>query len=234
VTDTTQTHEQGPKRDDLHVAFVLDESGSMHPLTPSVVGGVDDFLEELRAAAGDTYFSLTLFDTEFRQVHLATPLEHVPSLATTGYRPRGRTALLDAIAHTVISTDERLAGAGRGDEKVLVVVLTDGCENSSRQHTVSSLAKLISRYQARPNWTFVFLGAAHDTVEDVRDYAELLSFGRENAMRFSPDAPSVRKSMHAVGKAAGRRRSAVSMKSKRFLEEAGQSEADYREDAGGR
>ena len=73
----------------------------------------------------------------------------------------------------MISTDERLAGAGRGDEKVLVVVLTDGLENSSREYTVSSLAELISRYQARPNWTFVFLSAAHDSVEDVRDYAEL-------------------------------------------------------------
>ena len=89
MTDTTQSHQHGPKRDALHVAFVLDESGSMHPLARSVVGGFDDFLEELRADAGDTYFSLTLFDTEFRQVHLATPLEHVPSLATTGYRPGG-------------------------------------------------------------------------------------------------------------------------------------------------
>ena len=53
-------------------------------------------------------------------------------------------------------------------------MLTDGHENASREYTVSSLAELISRYQARPNWTFVFLSAAHDTVEDARDFAELL------------------------------------------------------------
>ena len=84
----------------------------MRRLAPAVVGGFDEFLEELRADGGETYFSLTLFDTELWQVHLATPLEQVPSLATTGYRPRGGTALLDAIAHTVISTDERLARRG--------------------------------------------------------------------------------------------------------------------------
>ena len=234
MTDTKQTHEHGPKRDALHVAFVLDESGSMRPLAPAVVGGFDEFLEELRADGGDTYFSLTLFNTELWQVHLATPLEHVPSLARSGYRPRGGTALLDAIASTVISTDERLARSGRGDEKVLVVVLTDGRENASREHTVSSLAELISGYQARPNWTFVFLSAAHDTVEDARDFAELLSFTRANAMRWSPDAASARKSMHALGKAARQRRSAVSLKSDRLFDDAGQTEADYREDSGGR
>ena len=234
MTDAKQTPELGPKRDALHVAFVLDKSGSMTPLAPAVVAGFDDFLDELRADGGDTDFSMTLFDTTLRRVHLAIPLEHVPSLATSGYHPGGGTALLDAIGETVISTDERLARAGCGDEKVLVVVLTDGYENASRKHTPSSLAELISRYQARPNWTFAFLGAAHDDVEDVRDFAELLSFTRENAMRWSPDAASARKSMHALGKAARQRRSAVSMKSGRLFDDAGQTEADYREHSGGR
>lgn len=234
MTETKQTHENGPKRDALHVAFVLDKSGSMRPLAPSVIAGFDDFLKELRADGGNTYFSLTLFDTDLQQVHVATPLEDVPSLAATGYRTGGATALLDAIAETVISTDERLVLAGRGDEKVLIAVLTDGYENASRKHTVTSLAELISRYQARPNWTFAFLGAAHDNAEDVRDFVELLSFTRANAMRWSPDAASARKSMHALGKAARKRRSAVSMKSERLFDDAGQTEDDYREHSGGR
>ena len=117
---------------------------------------------------------------------------------------------------------------------MLVVVLTDGRENASREHTVSSVAELISRYQARPNWTFAFLSAAHHTVEDARDFAELLSFKRANAMRWSPDAASARKSMHALGKAARHRRSARSMKSERLFDDAGQTEADYRESSGGR
>jgi hypothetical protein len=117
---------------------------------------------------------------------------------------------------------------------VLVVVMTDGYENASRRYSVSSLAALIARYQARPNWTFVFLGAAHDAVEDARDFAELLSFTRENAMRWNPDAASTRKSMHALGKAARRRRSAMSMKSEQLFDDAGQTEDDYREHSGGR
>ena len=108
----------------------------------------------------------------------------MPSLAATGYRPNGETALLDAIAHTVISTDERLTGAGRADEKVLVVVLTDGLENASREYTVSSLAALTSRYQARPNWTFVFLSAARTrsrTSATSRD--SLVRAGKRDALQ---------------------------------------------------
>ncbi len=113
-------------------------------------------------------------------------------------------------------------------------MLTDGRENASREHTVSSLAELISRYQARPNWTFVFLSAAHDTVEDARDFAELLSFSRANAMRWSPDAASARKSMHSLGKAARHAALRTSLKSERLFDDAGQTEADYRDDSGGR
>jgi hypothetical protein len=53
-------------------------------------------------------------------------------------------------------------------------------------------------------------------------------------MRWSPDAASARKSMQALGKAARQRRSAASMKSERLFDEAGQTEADYRQDSGGR
>jgi hypothetical protein len=46
VTDTKQPDEHWHERDALHVAFVLDEPGSMRRLAPASVGGFDDFLEE--------------------------------------------------------------------------------------------------------------------------------------------------------------------------------------------
>lgn len=44
------------------------------------------------------------------------------------------TALFDAVAHTVLATDERLRAQGRDAEKVMVVVMTDGLENSSTDY----------------------------------------------------------------------------------------------------
>ena len=116
----------------LHVAFVLDKSGSMQAVEEAVVGGYNDYLGELRSQGGETRFSLTTFDTGFEHVWVGEPLETVAELDHRVYRPDGMTALYDAIAHTVLRTEQRLQADGRGEEKVLVVVMTDGLENSWR------------------------------------------------------------------------------------------------------
>lgn len=213
----------------LHVAFVLDKSGSMTPLADAVRSGFDEFVSELRSDGADTRFSLTLFDTSFNHVHLAAPLDEVPALTEADYTPDGMTALFDAVAHCVIETDERLTAEGRADEKVMVVVLTDGLENSSTDYTLQQLSALISRYDERPNWTFVYLGAAHDNLEGAQDAAQAMSFKRSNAMRWTADEASARKSMGSLGLAVRHRRTESALKSDRVFEDAGQNEADYQD-----
>ena len=229
--DNQHTNGNAPSPDSLHVAFVLDKSGSMTPLASAVVTGFDEFLTELRADGGDTLLTLTTFDTEFRHVHLASPLDEIPSLARTGYHPGGMTALFDAVAHAVIDTDRRLSSAGRGDEKVMVVVMTDGYENSSTDYDATAVARLVAEYDERPNWTFVYLGAAHDTLDDARDAADRLAFKRANAMRWAAAAGSARKSLNSLAVATKQRRRAPAMKSDQLFQDAGQGEADYRDES---
>ena len=50
----------------VHVAFVLDKSGSMQAVEEAVVEGYNDYLRELREQGGETLFSLTTFDTSVR------------------------------------------------------------------------------------------------------------------------------------------------------------------------
>jgi len=89
----------GKPNDPLHVAFVLDRSGSMSHLRDAVVSGVQEFVSELRRNPGNTRFSLTAFDTH-RAPAPAVPLAEVPSTAETVYEPGGMTALYDAVAHS--------------------------------------------------------------------------------------------------------------------------------------
>jgi uncharacterized protein YegL len=212
----------------LHVAFVLDRSGSMAHLADAVVSGVDEFVSELRRDQGETFFSLTAFDTSFDHVHVAVPLADVPSLAETGYEPGGMTALFDAVAHTVLSTDERLRAAGHDKEKVMVVVMTDGLENSSTDYTARTLRDLIRAYDGRPNWTFVYLGAAHETLHEAQDAADVIAFERGNAMRWQAEDAGMRKSMSSLAQATKQRRAAGSMKTQQIFADALQTEADYR------
>jgi len=56
-----------------------------------------------------------------------------------------------------------------------------------------------------------------------------MSFRTGNAMRWSADEASTRKSMHSLARATDARRRAGSLKSERFFADAGQSQADYHE-----
>jgi uncharacterized protein YegL len=211
----------------LHVAFVLDKSGSMRAVEEAVVEGYNDYLRELREQGGETLFSLTTFDTRLAHLCVGEPLANVAELDSRSYRPGGMTALYDAIGHTVLRTERRLQAEGRGQEKVLVVVMTDGLENSSIEYDAHAIAELVRSYDERPNWTFVYLGAGHDTIHATREAAKAMSFKADNAMRWEADPDSARKSMKALAGATGVRRRSPALKSERFFADARQSQADY-------
>ena len=140
------------------------------------------------------------------------------------------TALFDAVAHTVLETDKKLTADGQADDKVMIVVMTDGHENSSTDYTSKMFAELIHTYNERPNWTFAYLGAAHGTLEDARNAADAMAFKKSNAMGWSADDASTRKSMRSLSDATKHRRTAQAMKSEQLFADAGQDEADYRTD----
>jgi uncharacterized protein YegL len=215
----------------LHVAFVLDKSGSMQIVEEAVVAGYNDYLRELRGQGGETRFSLTTFDTRFEHVCVGEPLDTVAELDNRVYRPDGMTALYDAIAHTVLQTERRLRADGRSDEKVLVVVMTDGLENSSTDYDARAIADLVRTYEDRANWTFVYLGAGHETIEAARSTASQMGYKADNAMRWAADPASMRKSMRSLAHATGTRRRSADMKSERFFADAAQSQADYQHGA---
>jgi uncharacterized protein YegL len=211
----------------VHVAFVLDKSGSMHAVEEAVVEGYNDYLRELRDQDGETLFSLTTFDTRFEHVCIGEALANVAELSSRSYRPDGCTALYDAIAHTVLRTEQRLRAEGRDEEKVLVVVMTDGLENSSTDYNAHAITTLVRDFDERPNWTFVYLGAGHETIHAAQNAATAMSFKADNAMRWEADPESARKSMKALAHATGVRRQSAALKSERFFADAGQSKADY-------
>jgi hypothetical protein len=78
--------------------------------------------------------------------------------------PRGGTALLDAVGFAVSKTGERLAAmdeAARPGE-VVMLIATDGEENSSREYTLPQVKDMITAQQDTYGWKFVFIGANQD------------------------------------------------------------------------
>jgi hypothetical protein len=63
---------------------------------------------------------------------------------------------------------------------VVMVILTDGEENSSRFYDFPFISKTIKRLEKTGKWTFTFLG----TDIDAFHVGEMLSIKRENTMQF--------------------------------------------------
>lgn len=123
-------------------AIIVDESSSMSPYTTEV----RDFLKRIKSQIpGDSTLNLTFFNNYVN----ACVTGNAQATTIPAYRPSGGTALRDGV----------LAGANAirsGSEPKLIVVITDGEENSSatpKSRYESTMQKDI----ATDRWTYVFL-----------------------------------------------------------------------------
>lgn len=208
-----------PLTTDLAVCMVLDKSGSMSHLAPSVIAGFNEYVADLREQDGETFVSLTLFDTDFEQVYIGSPLTEVGLLTDDVYRIGGMTALYDAIGHAVKDTEKRLKKEGKSDAKVLVVTMTDGGENSSQDYNASSLAALVKEYEAKGNWTFVYLGLGQSA-----DYVGTLrgvGYSGDSGYFAAATMDGVSSSMSSLSMATTSLRASSAMSSANLLADAG-------------
>lgn len=169
-------------RDATDIVVVLDKSGSMEHTKDDVIGGFNRFLEEQKALPGDCSLSMVLFD-ETCETKLSLPIRSVPPLTDKTYVPGGMTALLDALGKAINDTGKRLAALDEAQrpDKVLVVVITDGHENSSREHTLKAVREMVEHQQGKYSWKFMFLGANIDSFAEAGN----LGFVKDATVNFT-------------------------------------------------
>ncbi|MEQ8717769.1 MAG: VWA domain-containing protein [Acidimicrobiales bacterium] len=146
------------------VTVVLDRSGSMAAITHEVIAGFNGFLSDQAASAGKCRLTLVQFDSEdpFEVVIDDLPVAECVGLTTATYEPRGGTPLYDALGNALVYAEKRLAAAD-GEVDPLVVVITDGLENSSSDYTREQVFERITELRDR-GWTFAFLAANQDAM----------------------------------------------------------------------
>ena len=158
-----------PATDPIKLWILLDRSGSMASFGDAPITATNEFLDKQRQGEGECRFSLVLFDTEapFEVAVDDQSIESVEPLTDRVYWPRGGTPLYDALGRLISRADRRLVerrDGGFADEDQVVVVYTDGWENSSREYTQPAIVKLIEE-RSEQGWEFVFLGANIDAYE---------------------------------------------------------------------
>ena len=171
------------------LVFILDKSGSMSGLEADTIGGYNSMLSKQQAEEGECRITTLLFNNSFHLLHDRIDLKAVGPITENEYRVGGSTALLDAIGLTVdkIGNAQKNTAEDYRAEKVLVVILTDGEENSSREYSSDKVKMMIERQKNRFGWEFIFLGANIDSVETAGRFG----IGRNRAVDYVPDKQGV-------------------------------------------
>jgi len=143
------------------VSFVLDETGSMQPNKEATISGFNEYISMLKKQKDECRFTLVLFNTDKMETrHQSVPLGDVKPLERSTYLPSAMTPLYDAIGACIRSMEKEVA-AVKPAPAVIVTIMTDGEENSSKEFTRDGIFTLISSKKAE-GWNFVFLGSNQD------------------------------------------------------------------------
>lgn len=156
----------------VHYLFIVDRSGSMRPIAGDMEGGIRAFIDKQLEGVDPAKRTVSFyqFDTEHDDLYDFAPLADAK-----GYKlvPRGATALLDACGTAITKVGEKLAALPEEDRPgyVMVVIVTDGAENSSVEYNRAQVKKMITHQQEKYDWRFTYLGANQDA------FAEAASIG---------------------------------------------------------
>lgn len=162
------------------IEFILDETGSMASCKNATIAGFNDFLGEQRKQPGNCLLSLTKFDTGGQKTpYVDVNVHMVPNMQDAWFLPGGGTNLRDTIGARLSSLKQRLEG-WTTKPNVLVVVMTDGDDNASREFGEATIKAALGAYMEE-GWTFVYLGADQDALTT----AKRLGFPEGNIKSFA-------------------------------------------------
>lgn len=150
------------------ILMCLDETGSMEVVRDATISAFNEFIASQRGEPGTAEVWLQRFNTEYRstgfQPDRFADLAAVPPLSHENYRPTAMTPLYDAVGHMIEAAGRDFAARPESERpaKVVVVVQTDGEENSSSEYTAARVRGMIEHQRVKYGWLFMFLGADQD------------------------------------------------------------------------
>ena len=168
----------------MDIVFLVDRSGSMESMGDKVVEGFNQFICEQQAAQKQSNRSVKLttivFDDSLSILHDRMDITKVEPCTKKMFEPRGMTALFDAVfvACQMMDINHKTSKG-----KVLLVILTDGQENASKEITSHHDFNKLVRKKRKQGWEFVFLAANQDAIATGNSFG----FSRNACLTFGAD-----------------------------------------------
>ena len=176
ITMTTSASAKPPLHPAIHSYILLDRTGSMEPIWSEALSSVNAYADGLAALDGgprvDADITLAVFDAQdglqFDVLRKGVDAEDWNDVSSREVNPRGMTPLYDAIGR-IVSLAEK-----DKPEKAIIVIMTDGEENSSKEMTKTAAKAALDRVRAK-GWEVVFLGAEFSKFDDAEGVGQTAS-----------------------------------------------------------
>jgi uncharacterized protein YegL len=155
----------------INLVFVIDKSGSMMTSESDVIGGFKSTIEEQKAVKdGKVTVSLYTFDTTVHEHYVGKDINDIPEFV---YHADGMTAMNDGLGMAITNVGKWLYEKDKNGEempgKTMVVVMTDGMENNSKEYTLTQVRDMIKEQTDKYNWTFIYQGTDITTTKAADD-----------------------------------------------------------------
>lgn len=158
---TSPPKKKAPKKtssQDTSVYILLDRSGSMTTMWDEALKSINLYVKKLD---GPTNVVLATFDSESYDVLRDTKVDSWRTVSIADALPRAMTPLYDACGKLLdrMFDDDPESG--------VLVVMTDGYENSSKEYTKETIESRLASAKTDKGWQVVFLGANFRDITSV-------------------------------------------------------------------
>ena len=133
----------------MNVYILLDRSGSMSSLWNEAIGSINGYVENLKVS-DKVHFAV--FDSISHDVLRECKVKDWDVVESDEVEPRGSTPLYDSVGKIMAVAESDNAN------KTVLVVMTDGYENASKEHTRESIKAKVKSFEER-KWEEI--GRAH-------------------------------------------------------------------------
>ena len=162
----------------LNIRVVLDRSGSMSNCVDQTIDALNGYLIGMQKENTEGVVTISLFDSQ--SITIGIDKVQIKDLSPLDYSfldPRASTPLYDAIGAAIYEHSNY--EVTKEDKKVLVIV-TDGLENASREYSGEAIKKLVEEKE-EAGWLIVYLGSDHDIYKQTR----MMGIDSKRSIRYS-------------------------------------------------
>lgn len=178
------------KKHQVHNLIILDESGSMESIKTTIIKGFNELVQTIQGIEKqfpeqEHFISFVSFNGLGQKLlHFIDPVSELKQIDSKSYKPEASTPLFDAMGFGINKLKQSLEGAK--DYNVLVTILTDGEENSSKEFSGNDIKNLVEELK-QDRWTFTYIGTDHD-VEKIA-----ISLSINNTMVFEKNEADIQR-----------------------------------------